>query len=49
MDLLTKIKASADFILKQSKYKPEIGLILGSGLGSLADSIVISQTSQLLL
>ena len=39
MDLLTKIKASADFILKQSKYKPEIGLILGSGLGSLADSI----------
>ena len=39
MDLLTQIKASADFILKQSKYKPEIGLILGSGLGSLADSI----------
>ena len=39
MDLLTKIKASADFIWKQSKYKPEIGLILGSGLGSLADSI----------
>jgi len=27
------------FILKQSKYKPEIGLILGSGLGSLADAI----------
>lgn len=39
MDLLTKIKASADFILSKSKYKPEIGLILGSGLGSLADSI----------
>ena len=39
MDLLTQIKASADFILKQSKYKPEIGLILGSGLGSLADTI----------
>lgn len=39
MDLLTQIKASADFILKQSKYKPEIGLILGSGLGSLADAI----------
>ena len=29
MDLLTQIKTSADFILKQSKYKPEIGLILG--------------------
>lgn len=39
MDLLNKIKASADFILSQSKYKPEIGLILGSGLGSLADTI----------
>ena len=39
MDLLAQIKASADFILKQSKYKPEIGLILGSGLGSLADTI----------
>ena len=39
MDLITKIKASADYILKQSKYTPEIGLILGSGLGSLADSI----------
>lgn len=39
MDLLTQIKASADYILKQSKYKPEIGLILGSGLGSLADTI----------
>lgn len=39
MDLLTQIKSSAEFILKQSKYKPEIGLILGSGLGSLADTI----------
>ncbi len=39
MNLLEQIKASADFILKNTKYKPEIGLILGSGLGSLADSI----------
>ena len=39
MDLSTKIKVAADFILEKSKYKPEIGLILGSGLGSLADSI----------
>ena len=39
MDLLNQIKASADFILSKSNYKPEIGLILGSGLGSLADSI----------
>lgn len=39
MDLTSKIKTAADFILEKSKYKPEIGLILGSGLGSLADSI----------
>lgn len=39
MNLMTKIKQSADYILNQSKYKPEIGLILGSGLGSLADTI----------
>lgn len=39
MELSNKIKQAADFILEKSKYKPEIGLILGSGLGSLADSI----------
>ncbi len=39
MDLLAQIKASADFILNKTKYKPEIGLILGSGLGSIADTI----------
>ncbi|WP_294189310.1 purine-nucleoside phosphorylase [uncultured Clostridium sp.] len=39
MDLSMKIKNAADFIIQKSKYKPEIGLILGSGLGSLADSI----------
>ena len=39
MELSNKVKIASDFILKKSKYKPEIGLILGSGLGSLADSI----------
>lgn len=39
MDLLTQIKASAEFILSKTKHKIEIGLILGSGLGSLADTI----------
>ena len=39
MDLSMKIKKATDFIKEKSKYKPEIGLILGSGLGSLADSI----------
>ncbi|MCQ2969263.1 MAG: purine-nucleoside phosphorylase [Clostridium sp.] len=39
MDLLKKISAAAEFIKSKSKYNPEIGLILGSGLGSLADTI----------
>ena len=39
MDLLAQIKASAQFILDKTNHKPEIGLILGSGLGSIADTI----------
>ena len=39
MDLLTNIQKASDYILKRSNYKPEIGLILGSGLGSLANLI----------
>lgn len=39
MDLSTKIKNAADYILEKSKYKPELGLILGSGLGAIADTI----------
>lgn len=39
MDLMLNIKTAADFILSKSKYKPEIGLILGSGLGAIADKI----------
>lgn len=39
MDLSTEIKQSADFILSKTKFKPEIGLILGSGLGAIADKI----------
>ena len=39
MDLSNTAKSTADFILGKSKYKPQIGLILGSGLGSLADLI----------
>lgn len=36
---MIKIKESADFISSKMDYRPEIGLILGSGLGSLADII----------
>lgn len=39
MNLSTKIKEAADFILSKTKYKPELGLILGSGLGAIADQI----------
>ena len=39
MDLLKKIQDSSDYILKKSNHSPEIGLILGSGLGSLVDLI----------
>lgn len=39
MNLLKNIETSSEYILKKSKYKPTIGLILGSGLGSLADLI----------
>ena len=39
MDLSKQLHIASDFILEKTKYKPEIGLILGSGLGALADSI----------
>ena len=39
MDLSNTIKTTSEYILSKSKYKPEIGLILGSGLGSLGDLI----------
>ena len=39
MDLSNTLKTTSEYILSKSKYKPEIGLILGSGLGSLADLI----------
>lgn len=39
MDSLKNIETSSEYILNKSKYSPEIGLILGSGLGTLADLI----------
>lgn len=39
MDLSKQLHIASKFIIENTKYKPEIGLILGSGLGSLADSI----------
>lgn len=39
MDLQMKIKEASEFILSKTKIKPEIGLILGSGLGAIGDEI----------
>ncbi|MCT4607295.1 MAG: purine-nucleoside phosphorylase [Marinisporobacter sp.] len=39
MEYFEKIKQSAAYILDKTKVKPEIGLILGSGLGAIADQI----------
>ena len=37
MGYLTQIKEAADYVLQKSGTPPEIGMILGSGLGGLAD------------
>lgn len=39
MNYMDKIKASIDFISSKTKFSPKVGLILGSGLGSLAEKI----------
>lgn len=39
MDRLSKIHDAVDFIQQKAGIKPEIGLILGSGLGDLANEI----------
>lgn len=39
MDYIIKIDESVDFIRSKTLEKPEIGIILGSGLGGLADLI----------
>lgn len=42
--MIKKIKETADFLRLQIKSKPEIAVILGSGLGNFANKIDISQT-----
>ncbi len=39
MELMAKLNEAADYIKGKSKYKPEIAIILGSGLGAIADKI----------
>jgi len=39
MNYLDKIKATTEYLQERTKYKPVIGMILGSGLGMMADQI----------
>lgn len=39
MDLRARIESAAEYIKEKSKFQPEIGIILGTGLGSLGDYI----------
>jgi purine-nucleoside phosphorylase len=38
-DLFTRAESAATFILSQTKLRPRIGVVLGSGLGALADEL----------
>ena len=40
--MLQTIKNTADYISEKTKFRPEIGIILGTGLGGLVDEIDIS-------
>ncbi len=42
--MLQKIKKSAEFLQKQTTYSPEVGIILGTGLGGLANEIEIEHS-----
>ncbi len=38
-DLFSRSESAAAFVLAQTKLRPQIGLVLGSGLGSFADDL----------
>jgi len=42
--MLRKIKESAEFLQKQTTYNPEVGIILGTGLGGLVNEIEIEHS-----
>ena len=46
--MLEKIKATANFIKEKIKAKPEIGIILGTGLGGLVKEIEIVYNNRLI-
>jgi len=42
--MIDKVKSTAEFIINKTGFKPEIGIILGSGLGGLVDKIKIEHS-----
>lgn len=42
--MLEKIKQTADWLLKQTNFKPEVGIILGSGLGGLVKEVDVQHS-----
>lgn len=42
--MLEQIKSTADFIFNKTNFKPEVGIILGTGLGGLATEIEVQYT-----
>ncbi len=39
-DLFTRSESAAAFVLSQTKLRPQVGIVLGSGLGSFADDLI---------
>ena len=42
--MLKEIQESAKFLQKQTSYNPEVGIILGTGLGGLVNEIKIDHS-----
>ena len=42
--MLEKIKSTASYILDKTGHKPELGIILGTGLGGVVDDMDIETT-----
>ncbi len=39
--MLQKIKEATDYIINQTNFKPEVGIVLGSGLGGLVNEVEV--------